>query len=405
MDDDGLPSIEVVDDGASPSAEPGPPRELVRLRRRQRLLAALLVAVAVAGPLAGAAVERRGDGEEPVEAASDSSSRSDDDSTDIRELLEERVAADAAAAQGSAAVDRDQGYYFEEALEWLGAGTIGDIDARLLVATYPPQDDGNPFWDAPAGCFATGVYWIEVSTPRFVSIAHLEQFGVAGRPDATVQLIGVAEQDPRWLVVAAVDAAGSTVTFPDGQVAPAVDVGGLAMASVPADGWETIAQTEQGYTATITTGAQVTEVASWTYPSEDFYRDNCMPPPPSLPDPGEQPADPAAAIDAVRAAITTVFGRADAADKTLALEHPEVVLPAMEELAQNYPDVEAVAEMGDLVFTAPDTAFFYYDLDAGIARFDDQIGQALLIDGRWVIATESVCEQLRKGGAACERPD
>lgn len=407
--------------GDEPTEEPlgavrDPALEIRRLRRRQRVLGGLAVAVAVAGPVLGAAIERRWADDGAVHATSAGDSAAEE-ATDTR-------AGDDPAGQGAAdgttqpadtdsvtaagAADRAvaaSGYAMGPILEWIGSASVGDLDVRLLVADYGTPDHGNPFWDPPPGCFATGSYSIQVSTSRFAAVTGVERYGIPGRPDGTVQLLGVAEGDPRWVVVAAVDPAGATVTFPDGQVGSAVDIGGLTVASAPAPEWAEADHDETGHSATIETGGEVLEVSSWPHGSEQFHAENCAPPPPSLPEPGEQPADAAEATESVREAISTVFGNPDPEAKAAVLEHPDVVITAMEDLAQNYPGISSTAEMGDLVFTAPDTAFFFYDLVASdIADFDDQIGEARLVDGRWVISTESVCQQLRKGGVACEVP-
>lgn len=408
MDGEGLLPIEVVEPDDEPPV--GAEVTIARLMRRQRLLTALLVVAALGGAVVGAAVERDGvTGDAGLRAASDqltATTPSTDDAVDgggdggrSAPLLEDGVSREAFASD-----EMGGGFYPDPALTWIGSAALGDLDVRLLLAEYGPPDDGNPFWDAPPGCSATGAWSIQVSTARFVSVLSAERLGMPDRPDGTVQLVGVAEGDPRWVAIAAVDPASATFTMPDGTIVPATDVGGMAVASAPAPGWAEAAQHETGFRATLDAAGRTSEILTWWYPDETFHTENCQPPPPTLPEPGEQPADPAGAREEVHGALTTVFGNPDPDAKAAVVEHPDVVLPAMEAVAVNYPDISAEAELVELVFTAPGTAFFRFHLDADIAMFQDQIGEARLVGGRWVITTETICTQLRRGGATCEAP-
>jgi hypothetical protein len=308
----------------------------------------------------------------------------------------EGSAADGGGFAGAAA--------YGPALDWIGSGTVSGMEVRLLRGDYGGVDDGNPFWDPPPGCVSTGSWSVQVSTERFVAMLYAERYSMPDRPDGTVQLVGVPEGDPHWVAMADVGAAGATFTMPDGQQVPATDVGGRAVGVVRAPEGADVPQDEAGHRATLATPAGSFEVVTWWYPGDAFQVEHCQPPPPELPEPGVQPDDPDAARSAVIDALSTVFGNPDPDAKAAVLQHPDVVLAAMEAVAVNYPDITTEVEVVEVVFTAPDTAWFRYHLDADIARFDDQIGEARLVDGRWVITTETVCVQLRKGGGACEAP-
>ena len=121
------------------------------------------------------------------------------------------------------------------------------------------------------------------------------------------------------------------------------------------------------------------------------WREACEPPPPPLPDAGEQPADPAAAEAAVRDVFATLFGSSipfeDQPDGLL--DDDTGVVEAIE-VARNgdYADEVATAEytIEDFVFTSPTEAWFRYAIDTGVSYFGQRYGTAHLIDGSWRIS-------------------
>jgi hypothetical protein len=125
----------------------------------------------------------------------------------------------------------------------------------------------------------------------------------------------------------------------------------------------------------------------------------------ALPEPGEQPADPAAAEDQVRAAYLTIADTTIPAEERAPLsERPEVWLAAAHEvtLGPNWELIQEIEERVDaVVFVSPTRAVLRFQLIApGVPR--DHIGEALLVDGRWVMAVATSCELFSLAGVTCD---
>src|SRR5690606_34505662 len=87
------------------------------------------------------------------------------------------------------------------------------------------------------------------------------------------------------------------------------------------------------------------------------------PPPPPLPEPGEQPDDPAAADAAVRQVVQDVFGpeTPDALERSV--DDPAGLAEGRERLKERYPEQStgnSEYEVADLVFTSPTQAVFQF---------------------------------------------
>jgi hypothetical protein len=127
--------------------------------------------------------------------------------------------------------------------------------------------------------------------------------------------------------------------------------------------------------------------------------------PPQLPAAGEQPGDPQAEEVAVRQAYTDAFNH-DVPDevKELAIEDAGSFAEASEQVAANFPEAVATVtvEVYDVVFTDPSTAAVRFELlYSGGAQFGEQLGHAVLRDGRWQVARETTCTVLGWGGGRC----
>ncbi len=136
----------------------------------------------------------------------------------------------------------------------------------------------------------------------------------------------------------------------------------------------------------------------------------CMPPPrppQPLPPPGDQPANPTAAEESIRSRHALLVDRSiDGADK------PDDLLTddtgVSEALAQVDAGQYAASAAGaayridDLVFVAPDHAWFRYTIDAPTGLFDNRFGQAFLVDGSWQITRDTICNDLALAGGTCE---
>jgi hypothetical protein len=126
-----------------------------------------------------------------------------------------------------------------------------------------------------------------------------------------------------------------------------------------------------------------------------------------LTEPGEQPADPAAAEEQVRAAFTGIFDSSLPREAKAPLsERPAVWAAANQALVEGqYGEmVEGLhAVVDEVVFTSPTRAVVRFDLITSTGyRSADQIGHAVLVDGRWLVTIETTCEQVSIAGVRCD---
>jgi hypothetical protein len=130
---------------------------------------------------------------------------------------------------------------------------------------------------------------------------------------------------------------------------------------------------------------------------------------PALPDPGrDRPTDPVAAEAEVRAAFMGLFDASiPREDRTQFVDRPEVWLPANKALmegqyGQALRDLHAVVD--DVVFTSPTHASVRFQLLASdpIVPRDHYIGDALLVDGRWVVDVTTPCARVATAGVECD---
>jgi hypothetical protein len=162
-----------------------------------------------------------------------------------------------------------------------------------------------------------------------------------------------------------------------------------------------------GFEVTFEGGAEPVTIASeGTGPWEDpEFRQSCTPPPPALPDAGEQPEDPAAAEAEIRSAMTSLYGAiGDGVERADFIDDPTGVAEAREQVqAGGYAGdaARARATIDELVFTSPDEAWFRYSIDTDGNDFDNRYGIAVAIDGVWKITRSTVCQDLSLAGGDC----
>ena len=139
------------------------------------------------------------------------------------------------------------------------------------------------------------------------------------------------------------------------------------------------------------------------------FRQECQPgPPPTLPLPpaGEQPLDPVAA----EAQILDAYARA--LDRTVVL--PDEDPPSVDDItgipeaaaevdAGEMAEVAATAEhdVEELVFTAPDEAWFRYTITTTAGTFTGQYGIARFNGAVWQITRDTICQDLQRAGGTC----
>jgi hypothetical protein len=135
--------------------------------------------------------------------------------------------------------------------------------------------------------------------------------------------------------------------------------------------------------------------------------DGMAAPPLTLPEPGEQPADTAAAEEQVRTMYLTISETTlPEEERALLSQRPEVWLAAANATTQTqYWDLvqEIREEVDEVVFVSPTHAVFRFQLvsdDPIVPR--EHIGEALLLDGRWVMAIATSCELFSLVGVTCD---
>ena len=139
------------------------------------------------------------------------------------------------------------------------------------------------------------------------------------------------------------------------------------------------------------------------------WQKDCSPPPPELPQPGEQPEDAEAAEAEIRANFIALFDR-DAVFEDRAeqlLDDTTGLQDALDQLeAGGFADAAQTSSrtMTDLVFVSPDEAWFGYDLETVFSDFPSRFGIAYLIDGQWRIARAVICQDFALAGVYCNPP-
>ena len=134
--------------------------------------------------------------------------------------------------------------------------------------------------------------------------------------------------------------------------------------------------------------------------------DPSQPTGPSLPDPGEQPAD----VEAARAEVIAVYlshydGSRSAEDRAADVDDPTNIAEATRAIERLFPGAMADARgsVDGVVFVSPTRASVRYRIDLnGSTVVPPSIGVANLVDGVWKVARETVCRDQALGGIDCD---
>ena len=304
--------------------------------------------------------------------------------------------------------------YEESPMELLATReTPSGVVITAYINRYP--DDiysfgGPPGW-APAGwCFPRGDMRISIVAPTSVNLSYAAWYGeLQDGLAVTTFASGYVEGAPIFGAVAQVDPDVVSVTMAtsSGRTDSAEPVNGLALLQVdgPIDHDITFTVTKVDGTSS------VKPVADLTQPySTSAFHDACDPPPPVLPDAGEQPGDVAATEAAIRAnwAIVHDFG-GDPQSRRSYVDDDTGVVEAWTAL-QDGEYAEAAsnssADIKHLVFTSPTEAWFLYDLLTPIINFYDRYGIARLgADGEWMFTRQTICQDISLApGFGCTPP-
>lgn len=305
----------------------------------------------------------------------------------------------------------------------LSRRTTASVTLRTFTQSLPGgQPQCNPVNDScvPTWCQPSEVLVTELSTPAMAAVlsspviglgagsalslldvsASSAGFGSVGDAPVGPVPVGMAEGSPVHVVTlrTAPDVATVRLHTSDGDDST-TPVRGLAVLAVPG------ASTSGTLTALDADGQQV---ASLPLPAEPMSTSKaCAPQPRQLPAPGPQPADPAAAAKAVRAAFTRAFTATPGGQPYFSLSAVEGgsgLHAALDQLRKNFPQAAdtVTVSTGKIVFTSPTTAALVFTLTyTGGAPYGTQNGTAVLSAGHWLVSRSTYCGVLSFGGASC----
>lgn len=273
-------------------------------------------------------------------------------------------------------------------------------------------------WQPAPWCYESGQIRIALGGNGVIDVGSVPWYNepYQGRAVSWVTL-GSPDGQPTWVFVAQVppDTENVVVTLDSGESDAAPPQNGIAVLAVPGGSPTEVVEGPERYwlenapvfslevqggsaSGVVDSGG----VGTWEDPE---FRASCTPPPPALPDAGEQPVDPAAAEAEVRDAMTAVYGVVGTDDGGSDLiDDPTGVAEARQQVQEGDFAEDAAgasATIDELVFTAPDEAWFRYSIDTPGTDFDIRYGIAVLVDGVWKITRATVCQDLSLAGGDC----
>lgn len=281
----------------------------------------------------------------------------------------------------------------------------GDVRLRLYTSSFSAGEQCTPNSTqcVPPWCQQTGMLVAEVSNDAMAAVQTGSVIGVAPASQLSLldaSTVGTAEHSPVTLVMVRVARDVTKVRFTTSAGADSTaPVSGLAVLAVPGE----------AKVATITVLDGDGHVrGSITLPHANTMESpECAPQPLPLPKPGKQPADPARAEKAVRAAYTKAYTAVpgdDSYSSLDAVQDGDLLHAALDQLRHNFPEAAAssTVDTGELVFTDPQTAVLKFTLHyTGGAPYGTHNGTAVLVNGKWLVSRDSYCAVLAFGGATC----
>ena len=279
-------------------------------------------------------------------------------------------------------------------------------------------DFGDGSWQPAPWCYESGQLRIALSGNGVIDVGGAPWYSEPYQGRAVSWLtLGTTDGQPQWVIVAQAppDTTNVTVTFADGATDAAVPVNGIALLTAPGVAPTEIVEGDYSYWSDTppvfsvafeggTDPGVVTSDGVGTWNDPDF-RAACEPPPPALPDPGEQPADPAAAKAEIVTAMTALYDSKALLDgDAVYLDDSTGVSEARAQVAEGGYSSEASsasAVIEELVFTTPTEAWFRYRVDTDGIGLSNRYGIAVVVDGAWKITRNTVCQDLSMAGGDC----
>lgn len=310
------------------------------------------------------------------------------------------------------AVDPASSYWTPTPMELLHERTLAS-GTRVRLQVGQPFDVGwyEGDWRPAAYCMQDREARITVDGPDVVDVGGVALYselfaGLQVQPGE----VGWADDHPvRYLVVQADPAVTEVaVTWDDGLTDRSALADGVAVLVVEPGASDPDGVWMRDYALEVTeaTGVRTLTRDDLNYYEDPEYRAGCNPPPPALPDPGEQPADPTAAEQALRDRFALLWDQSVPRDEKRSVldDWTGVDAAADAVLVGDFADAAATAEheIEEIVFTSPTEAWFRYALLTDISDFYDRYGTATLVDGEWQFARAVMCQDLSLGGGSCE---
>ena len=299
---------------------------------------------------------------------------------------------------------------------------LTDSGFTMRVHLGQTWENGGQFepgmWQPAPWCYESGQMRVSLAGNGVIDVGSVPWYREPYKGRAVSWLtLGSVDGQPQLMVVAQTPAGTTNVTvkFADGTIDSAEPANGVAVLIAPGvapteivegDGTYWI-DTVPEFVLTFDGGAnpEVVDsngVATWNDPE---FRAACEPPPPALPDPGEQPADPTAAEAEITAAMIALYDSTEVPDgDAVYLDDDTGVADARAQVAEGGFSAEASsaqAVIEELVFTEPSTAWFRYRIDTDGIGMTNRYGRAVLVDDEWKITRNTVCQDLSMAGGDC----
>jgi hypothetical protein len=399
-------------------------------RRWFAVVGATMLVAAAAG--AGYGIGRSVDDESPSVAPADEDV-TPASTVDIGEAETSRVADDPAptvvaplaegADAGGIAASGGMGWsmFGYEPMEQLFDRTTDDgLTLRVHRGPTWEQEIGVPEgeWRPAPWCYESGQLRVALGGNGVIDVGSVPWYSepYQGRAVSWVTL-GNIDGQPTWVFVAQVppDTENVVVTLDTGETDATAPQNGIAVLAVPGVGPNEVVEGTERYwvdnapvfSVDVQGGSaagvvDAAGVGNWDDPA---FRESCTPPPPALPDAGEQPVDPAAAEAEIRAVMTAMYGAiGEGVERSALIDDPTGVAEAREQVQTGDFATEAAsaqATIDELVFTTPTEAWFRYSIATDGTAFDNRYGIAVLVDGVWKVTRSTVCQDLSLAGGDC----
>lgn len=302
------------------------------------------------------------------------------------------------------------------------AERLTDSGFTMRVHLGQTWENGGEFepgtWQPAPWCYESGQMRVSLAGNGVIDVGSVPWYREPYKGRAVSWLtLGSVDGQPQWVVVAQTPAGTTnvTVTFADGTIDSAESANGIAVLIAPGVAPTEIVEgdgtywvdTAPEFVLTFEGGANPdvvdsNGVATWNDPE---FRAACEPPPPALPDPGEQPDDPTAAEAEITAAMIALYDSTEVLDgDAVYLDDDTGVADARAQVAEGGFSAEASSAQAiieELVFTEPSTAWFRYRIDTDGIGLTNRYGIAVFVNGEWKITRNTVCQDLSMAGGDC----